>query len=138
MRRVNVILITFLLFGCGYLVTSAKTTQAAKANNKAATETVDAQTVIKRAIDAVGLSRANKRILHYNLMQAVEQPYQSDRSYPPFFSALNSGEIWFDSDTGIERYSLQTIFPGVGPRPPSIVVYKIGRASCRERVCQYV
>src|SRR6266478_6537713 len=103
MRRANVILFLVILFGCGYLVTSAQTTPATKVNNKAVLEGVDAQTLLKRAIDAVGLSRTNKRVLHYNLMQAVEQPYHSDRSYPPFFSAPSSGEIWFDSDTGVER-----------------------------------
>lgn len=75
----------------------------------------DPKSLINRAIEAVGINRAQDKVLHYYIMEGAEQNYQSDRTYPPFFSAMSSTEIWFDPSTIAERSASTTVFPGFGP-----------------------
>ncbi|HLJ87267.1 MAG TPA: hypothetical protein VKZ53_10615 [Candidatus Angelobacter sp.] len=57
------------------------------------------------------MTKVGDRVLHAHSALADEQNYQSDRSYPPFFSAFHSQEIWFSGATGVERVSEQIVFP---------------------------
>lgn len=77
----------------------------------------DSRVWIKRAQDAMGMARLGDRVLHTHAALATEENYQSDRYYPPFFSAISSLENWFGGANGIERISSQTVFPGSGPFP---------------------
>src|SRR5581483_3722442 len=79
----------------------------------------DPQAILKRAIEAVGIPKVQGKILHFQNMLSNVQDYQSDRTYPPFFSAISSGEVWFDPQSGAERITTQTVFPGGGPSPAS-------------------
>lgn len=70
------------------------------------------------AATAVGLDRVGNRVLHYQAMANAEQNYQSDRTYPPFFSAYSSQEGWADPRTGAERFRQRGVFPQTGPGTP--------------------
>ena len=78
---------------------------------------------LERAAAATGLSRMNGRILHYRAMQNAEQNFQSDRTYPPFFSAYASQEIWFDGASGTERVRSENVYPRSGPARGPETVY---------------
>ncbi len=71
--------------------------------------------VLARARDVMGLTRIAQAVIHYHGVAAAEQNYQSDRTYPPFFSAMLIKEAWFDPRSGVERIITQTTFPGGGP-----------------------
>jgi len=77
----------------------------------------DAAQVLARAQAALGFDRAAGQVIHARSVAAADQAYQSDRSYPPFFSAMLTEETWFDPATGVMRTSTQTMFPGNGPPP---------------------
>lgn len=82
----------------------------------------DPAVVLARARDVMGFSKIQDRILHYHAIAASEQTYQSDRTYPPFFSAMSNQEIWLDPHTGVLRVQSQTVFPGTGPAASLITV----------------
>ena len=82
----------------------------------------DPAAVLARARDVMGFSKIQNRIIHYHAITASEQPYQSDRTYPPFFSAMSDQETWLDANSGVLRVQSQTIFPGAGPSAASITV----------------
>jgi hypothetical protein len=67
---------------------------------------------LAHAADAAGLTGAADSVLHFRALEGVEQDYQSDRTYPPFFSAMSSREAWFDPRTGVERSSATISYPG--------------------------
>lgn len=67
---------------------------------------------LARASRAVGLERAQGRVLHYRAMEGTEQSYQSDRTYPPFFSAFETREAWLEPGTGVERTTSRITYPG--------------------------
>jgi hypothetical protein len=71
--------------------------------------------VLARAKQVMGLTRLSQSVIHYRAVAADEQNYQSDRTYPPFFAAMQVKEAWFDLRSGVERDSTQTTFPGGGP-----------------------
>jgi hypothetical protein len=75
---------------------------------------VDPAAILARAREAIGFTRADKQVIHLRTVAAAEQNYQSDRTYPPFFSAMQVKEEWFDPQTGADRLSTQTTFPGGG------------------------
>jgi len=79
----------------------------------------DAHIILDRAVEAVRIPKAASKILHYHSMLGNAQDYQSDRTYPPFFSALSSSEVWFDPQSGTERFTSRLTFPGTGPTPES-------------------
>lgn len=68
---------------------------------------------------ALRFEKAAGRVLHYRANAADVQNYQSDRSYPPYFSAMQQQEVWFDAPSGVRRVATQTIFPG-SPLSPAI------------------
>ncbi|MEO8448535.1 MAG: hypothetical protein ABI647_02020 [Gemmatimonadota bacterium] len=79
----------------------------------------DAKAWLAAAGTAMGTDRGANRLLHYHASQSAEQSYQSDRPYPPYFSAFSSQEIWFDPESGTERVRAEGVFPGTGPGPGS-------------------
>lgn len=68
---------------------------------------------LARARTAVGLTRAAGRVLQFHAVEGENQDYESDRSYPPYFSSFQTVEGWLDPATAVERYSARTTFPGV-------------------------
>jgi hypothetical protein len=59
--------------------------------------------ILARVARAMGFDGDSRQVLRWRAHRALLQPYQSDRTYPPFFSAFNSFEAWFDPATGAER-----------------------------------
>jgi hypothetical protein len=88
----------------------------------------DAAALLARAKEAMQFGRANQSVVHYHSVSASEQNYQSDRTYPPFFSAMHVEEAWFDPLSAAERVSTQTTFPGSGPTPARVVITDATRA----------
>src|SRR5262249_14909093 len=82
----------------------------------------DPASLLARAREAMGFTRATDRVVHYRSASASEQNFQSDRTYPPFFSAMLQEEIWFDPATAVERIETQTQYPGSAPSPPAITL----------------
>jgi hypothetical protein len=82
----------------------------------------DPTALLARAKEAMHLARVGDSIIHYHAAAASEQNYQSDRTYPPFFSAMEAKEAWLDLQTGVERVSTQTTFPGQGPFPAQVTL----------------
>jgi hypothetical protein len=64
-----------------------------------------ANALLRRATALVGLDRLGDRVLHLEVIDGVEQNYQSDRPYPPFFSLVFPREVWSDPASGAERYA---------------------------------
>jgi len=88
---------------------------------------VDAQprgpsAVLLRARNAMGFDRVGDRVLHAKGIRANEENYQSDRTYPPFFSAMSEEDIWFDPATSVLSIQSRVTFPGNGPSPPATIV----------------
>jgi hypothetical protein len=73
--------------------------------------------VLTRAKKVMRLERMGQSVIQYHAVAAEEENYQSDRSYPPFFAAMATEELWFDPQSRLERISTQTTFPGGGPSP---------------------
>src|SRR5712692_8379450 len=82
----------------------------------------EAAAVLARAKEVMGFTRAGQLVIHYRAVAAAEQNYQSDRTYPPFFSAMHSKEAWIDLRSGMERVSTQTTYPGGGPSPAQVSI----------------
>src|SRR6185295_13790879 len=78
--------------------------------------------------EVMGFARAGQSLIHYHALAAAEQDYQSDRTYPPFFSAMQVKEGWFDPLSGVERVNTQTTWPGSGMSPAQIALTDSGRA----------
>jgi hypothetical protein len=81
-----------------------------------------ATALLARAREVMGFAQATNRVLHARAITAAEQNFQSDRMYPPFFSAMSTEEIWFDPAAGLLRIQSQTTYPGTGPLPVSVSV----------------
>jgi hypothetical protein len=73
--------------------------------------------ILARAKEVMGFARSSQSVIHYRAIAAVEQNYQSDRVYPPFFSAMQIKEGWLNPTSAVERVSTQTTLPGNGPFP---------------------
>jgi hypothetical protein len=80
----------------------------------------DPAAVLARAREVMGFDRAGQSVIHYRAVAAAEQNYQSDRTYPPFFSAMQVKEGWLDPRSGVERVAVQTTYPGGGPSPAQV------------------
>jgi hypothetical protein len=87
----------------------------------------DPSALLARAKDVMRFPRVGQSVIHYRSVAAAEQNYQSDRTYPPFFSAMEVKESWFDPATGVERVSTQTSFPG-GAGPAQVTLTDATRA----------
>ena len=106
----------------GFIVFALVGVVAAQAGEgkPASTPPADVSSTLARAREAAGFGRVGQMIVHYHSAAAVEQNYQSDRTYPPFFSAMQVREVWFDPASGVERLSVATTFPGNGPSPAQV------------------
>jgi hypothetical protein len=87
----------------------------------------DAAALLSRAKDALGFAAAGTQVIHVRAVIAIEQAYQSDRSYPPFFSAMGTEETWFATASGVERTSRAVTYPG-STSPPEIALTDARRA----------
>src|SRR5258708_39417501 len=90
--------------------------------------TKDAAALLARAKHVMRFGRVGKSVVHCRTVAAAEQNYQSDRTYPPFFSAMEVNEMWFDPQSGVDRVSTQTTYPGGGPFPPQVRLTDATRA----------
>jgi len=79
----------------------------------------------------MGFAHAGQSVIHYRAAAAVEQNYQSDRMYPPFFSAMQVKEGWTDPRSGVECVSTQTTYPGSGPSTAQLSFTDAKRAFVR-------
>lgn len=78
----------------------------------------DATEWLARARAAVGIPQAKGKVLYYQSVEGAEQNYQSDRTYPPFFSAFVTRQTWLEPSAGVLRATSQMTFPGfAGARP---------------------
>jgi hypothetical protein len=77
---------------------------------------------LARAREVMGFTRVDNRVLHLRSIAADEQNYQSDRTYPPFFSSLSDQETWFDPASGVLRVQSNTVYPGSGSLPASVTL----------------
>lgn len=75
-------------------------------------QTIDPAQILGRAREAMGFDRAGGHAVHQQWIGAVLQPYQSDRTYPPFFSMMVSGESWSNVKGAVQRTKSETTFPG--------------------------
>jgi hypothetical protein len=112
----------FLLDSTGFFAPQA----AGQAGAESATQ--NAVALLARAKEVMGFARVGQSVVHYHAVAATEQNYESDRTYPPFFSAMNVNEAWFDPQTGVDRVSTQTTFPGGGPYPLQVTIRDATRA----------
>jgi hypothetical protein len=80
-----------------------------------ATGPVDPVATVARALDVMGAKRAD--LLHYGAIGTWSMDYQSDRTYPPYFSAFETTDVWYDPATGAQRAGLSMLYPGGGPPP---------------------
>ena len=76
---------------------------------------VEPLALLAHSKEVMGFARLGQSVIHYHAVAAAEQNYQSERTYPPFFSAMQVKEAWLDPLSGVERVSTQTTFPGGGP-----------------------
>lgn len=72
----------------------------------------NAQEILHKVADRIGLSAVAARALHVQGYDLVSNDYQSDRMYPPFISSVGSFDSWFYPATGVERTSSQTAIAG--------------------------
>lgn len=82
----------------------------------------EARRLLQKAVDAVGLRRIEGKIVHSFMSEALLQPAQSERVYPPFVSLMRTSEIWFDPVQNVQRTSSQTTWFGSGPGRPLITM----------------
>lgn len=97
-------------------------------NTKTVKVNEEPSAVLVKAKEVMGFASSGRSVIDYHAVAAVEQNYQSDRTYPPFFSAMQVKEGWFDPNSSVERLSTQTTFPGGGPSPSDISFTDANRA----------
>jgi len=94
---------------------------------------ISAEQWLARAWEAMGVDRERGRILAYHATTGTEENYESDRTYPPFFSAFERREGWFDPATGLDRSRSQVIFPGASGGSSGFDRLTTGRATWMAR-----
>jgi len=98
-----------------------------------AADPTPAATWLARAQAAVGLARSDGRLLQFHAVQGENQDYQSDRTYPPYFSSFQAVEGSLDLGSGVERYTARTTFPGLYAAPgPTILETETTAAVARD------
>lgn len=101
----------------------------ARENGMGSLAVLDApEAILTRAKAVMGFARAGQSVIHYRAVAAVEQNYQSERTYPSFFSNMQVKESWLDPRSGVERVSVQTTYPGSGPSPGQTLFTDANRA----------
>jgi hypothetical protein len=68
---------------------------------------------LDRAMRVMGVPHDGS-ILHFTSEGRTVQDFQSDRTYPPFFSAMQTAETWYDPATRAERASIAWLYPRGG------------------------
>jgi hypothetical protein len=63
----------------------------------------DASVTLSRAWRAAGLDKLGGRVVHATSTDVIQQSFQSDRPYPPFFSMMSQRERWVDMTSRVER-----------------------------------
>jgi hypothetical protein len=66
-------------------------------------ESGDASTVLRRAATQVGLSALDNHALHVHGFDVESQDYQSDRSYPPYLSAVERLDYWYSPASHVQQ-----------------------------------
>lgn len=74
------------------------------------------------AWQVMGIAAVHHRIMHLHATAAIEQSYQSDRSYPPYFSMMSTQELWLDLDNRVQRISEKYVFPGSSAIPEVVTM----------------
>ncbi|HET7042682.1 MAG TPA: hypothetical protein VFI13_11705, partial [Gemmatimonadales bacterium] len=64
---------------------------------------LDAAGLLARADSAMQLDRTAGKVYRWSGMRSTLENYQSDRTYPPFFSTFTSEEGWYDPASGALR-----------------------------------
>jgi hypothetical protein len=72
----------------------------------------DPSALLANARHVMGFEHVAGGVIHYRAITADEQAYQSDRSYPPFFSAMYDGDTWFEPVTDVLRIQATATYPG--------------------------
>ncbi len=131
--RVGMWSVVVVMCMCGPLGVCANTkaqekSATAKGSDQSREASEGAEHWLERAEKAMRFERAGDGVLHYHAGESDEQNYQSDRTYPPFFSAMEAEEGWFDVKSGAERVSTVVTFPGGGPLPAQVTLTVDGRA----------
>lgn len=62
------------------------------------------------------------RLLRVKARGRTVQDFQSDRSYPPFFSLMDEVEEIYDPRDGADHLSRSIVYPGMGPTPPTRMI----------------
>jgi hypothetical protein len=83
-------------------------TQVLHSTEEDASLSADPRVWLSRARTAIGLTQLGDLVVHTHTETAALQNYQSDRTYPPFFSAMISGESWFDPQVASLRVAKNT------------------------------
>lgn len=73
---------------------------------------VPASAWLERTQHAMGMSKAEGRVVRSHSVESVLQDYESDRTYPPFFQAFTVRDQWLDPWSGALRGGSHTIFIG--------------------------
>lgn len=80
----------------------------------------DAHPALARAMTVMGVP-GDGSVLHFGSAGRTVQDFQSDRTYPPFFSAMQTAETWYDPSTRAERARISWLYPrGGAPARTSI------------------
>ncbi|HUJ33329.1 MAG TPA: hypothetical protein VLY23_18755 [Candidatus Acidoferrum sp.] len=121
--RTAAIVVAVLSLGSVISLGAARRSTPAKryeagAGQSANTAPADAHALLVRTRDAMGFERTADKVVHVRISGATFQNYESDRTYPPFFSYFARVDTWFDPKSGTERSESQTAFPG-GEGPAS-------------------
>lgn len=83
----------------------------------------DAPAILARAADAIGLARANGRVLRIDATDIVNNAFESDRPYEaPYIYQTTRITEWFDPSTGADRVRpLDSMIGGYsGPGPATL------------------
>lgn len=105
--------LVIVLLVCGGILNLNAAPQLAEARNEEECRPVnltDAQALLQRAVEALGMG---EKVLHIQAMEDVLQNFQSERTYPPFFSAMRSVESWYDPGNRVERAEVEMVYPGM-------------------------
>ncbi len=80
----------------------------------------NAAAALERAVRVMGVPHDGS-VLHFGSAARTVQNFQSDRTYPPFFSAMQTSETWYDPATRAERARITWLYPrGGAPARTSI------------------
>lgn len=86
---------------------------------------VDPATVVARALDVMGAHGPG--VLHHEAVGTWTMDFQSDRTYPPYFAAMETTDTWYDPSTGVQSTAVSMVFPGGGP--PARVAFTDARST---------